>query len=385
MAERRFRVGIVGLQPGRSWAARAHVPALRALSDEYEIVGVANSNRASAEAAASACDLPHAFADVAELVASPEIDIVVVAVKVPHHLQIVKAAVGAGKHVFCEWPLGNGLVEAEEMAALVRAKGVLGVIGTQARVAPEIEYLRRLIAGGFVGEVLSATLTARGRGWGGSIESTATGAYLLDRANGATMLTIPFGHTLAALRDVLGDITELSAVIANRRHAVHALDTGKTLPMDAPDQILVTGLLAGGAPLSIHYRGGEARGAAGLVWEINGSEGDIKVTGPSGHAQMVQLRLKGGRGDERTLRPLEVPVSYRAGWPGDVVPGNVARVYARMAADLRQGTRTAPSFDDAVGLHRLLAAIEAAADSGRRVAPEAPNRLLPAIGGTSTD
>ncbi len=266
MAERRFRVGIVGLQPGRSWAARAHVPALRALPDEYEIVGVANSSRASAEAAASACGLPHAFADVAELVASPEVDIVAVTVKVPHHLQIVKAAVGAGKHVFCEWPLGNGLAEAEELAALVLAKGVLGVIGTQARLAPEIEYLRRLIAEGFVGEVLSATLTARGRGWGESIESTATGAYLLDRANGATMLTIPFGHTLAALRDVLGDITELSAVIANRRHAVRALDTGNTLPMDAPDQILVTGLLAGGAPLSIHYRGGEARGTEGLVW-----------------------------------------------------------------------------------------------------------------------
>jgi predicted dehydrogenase len=36
------------------------------------------------------------------------------------------------------------------------------VVGTQARVAPEIEYLRHLIADGFVGEVLSTTLVARG-------------------------------------------------------------------------------------------------------------------------------------------------------------------------------------------------------------------------------
>jgi hypothetical protein len=44
MTEQRFRVGIVGVEPGRGWAARVHVPALRALSDSYEIVGVANTS-----------------------------------------------------------------------------------------------------------------------------------------------------------------------------------------------------------------------------------------------------------------------------------------------------------------------------------------------------
>ena len=83
---------------------------------------------------------------------------------------------------------------------------------------------------------------------------------------------------------------------------------------------------------------------------------------------MVGLSLTGARGTERELRPLTVPEAEYAGWPGDVIPRNVARVYARMAADLRNGTRTAPSFDDAVGLHRLIATVETAADSGCRVA-----------------
>jgi predicted dehydrogenase len=51
------------------------------------------------------------------------------------------------------------------------------------------------------------------------------------------------------------------------------------------------------------------------------------------------------------------------------VPGNVARLYARMARDLSEGTRTAPIFDDAVAVHRVIAAIETAAESGRRIAP----------------
>jgi predicted dehydrogenase len=139
--------------------------------------------------------------------------------------------------------------------------------------------------------------------------------------------------------------------------------------MSAPDQVLVSGILASGAPLSIHYRGGMARETEGLLWEINGTAGDIRVTGSGsrGHAQLVQLSLTGARGDEKAFRPIEVPASNRSGWPDDVVPGNVARIYARMARDLREGTRTAPSFEDAVALHRVIAAIETAAETGRRV------------------
>jgi predicted dehydrogenase len=92
------------------------------------------------------------------------------------------------------------------------------------------------------------------------------------------------------------------------------------------------------------------------------------VSGPSGHTQMVPLSLAGARGDETTFRPLEVPASYRSGWPEDVEPGNVARLYARMAHDLREGTRSAPSFEDGVAVHRIIAAIERAAESGRRTA-----------------
>src|SRR6185437_6110753 len=371
MSGQRFKIGIVGLKPGRGWAARAHIPALRALSEAFEIGGVANTTRASAEEAAAAIGLPKAYADVAELIAAPEIDIVTITVKVPYHLEIAKAAIDAGKHVYCEWPLGNGLAEAEEMAAFARANGVLGVAGTQARVAPEIEYLRHLIAGGFVGEVLSTTLVARGGALqgGGSIPEKKTWAYLLDRSNGATLLTIPVGHTLAAVRDVFGDVAEVSSVLGVRRPAALAIDTGETLPVTAPDQVLVSGVFTSGVPISIHYRGGAARDGDGLFWEINGTKGDIRVSGASGHTQMVQLSLRGAQDGEKEFRLLDVPASYRSGWPEDVVSGNVARIYARMARDLREGTRSAPSFEDAVAVHRIIAAIERAAESGIRTAP----------------
>jgi predicted dehydrogenase len=94
--------------------------------------------------------------------------------------------------------------------------------------------------------------------------------------------------------------------------------------------------------------------------------GDIRVLGLSGHTQMEQLSLEGARGQETTFRQLELPDSYRTGWPEDAESGNVGRLYARMARELREGSNTAPTFDDAVAVHRIIAAIEKADETGNR-------------------
>ena len=83
MTRSKLGVGIVGLEPKRSWAAMAHVPALRAMPDVFEIVGVANTRLESAQAAAAAYDIPRAFANADELAADPAVDIVAITVKVP--------------------------------------------------------------------------------------------------------------------------------------------------------------------------------------------------------------------------------------------------------------------------------------------------------------
>lgn len=360
MNNKRIRVGIIGLNPGIHWAASAHVPALAVLGDDYELVGVANTSLASAERAAEAFGMPHAFEDAKALASSEEVDLVVVTVKVPHHHELVSAALDAGKHVYCEWPLGNGLGEARELAELADARGVVAAVGTQMRVAPEVDYVRQLVADGYVGEVLSTTLVGSGGQWGG--QTDAAHAYLDDVRNGATLLSIPLGHTLAGLRDVLGDFADLSARLIKRRYTTYITDTGETIGRTTPDQVLVHGALESGAAVSIHYRGGMSRGV-NLLWEINGTQGDIQVTGASGHAQLVELSVRGANGDATELAPLMPPPSAYAGWPDNAVARNVARIYALVARDIRNGTRSAPSFRDAVALHETLDAIERSSEA----------------------
>jgi predicted dehydrogenase len=358
MSDKPIRVGFIGLNPDSHWAAAAHLPALKALPDRFQIVGVANSSPASSRHTPQELGLLHAFDSYTDLVASEDIDLVVITVKVPHHLKLVTAALDAGKHVYCEWPLGNGLNEARQLAALAEERGVVAVAGTQALAAIEVEYVRGLVADGYVGDVLSTTLVGSGGNW--ADETVADYAYLFDAANGASMQSIPLAHTLAALVGVLGPVQDLSARFLTRFKTVRLTDTDEVRPKTTPDQVMAHGTLSSGAALSLHYRGGTSRGT-NLLWEINGTHGDIQITGATGHAQMAQLYVRGAQGSTTELAPITPPVTAYEGWPETAIARNVARMYARVADDIRNGTRTAPTFADAVALHELVDTIEQSA------------------------
>lgn len=363
MTIRPIRVGIIGIKAGVTWASTAHVPALRHLSDDYEIVGVANRSHESAVAAAGNLSIARAFHSVDELIHCPDIDLVTVTVRVPHHFETVSAALQAGKHVYCEWPLGNGLNEAIALAELAGACDRVCVAGLQATNAPEVTLAKQLVGDGYVGQVLSSTLIGSGMLWGPTIQLRNT--YLLDPKNGATMLTIPVGHTLAAVEHVLGPIASVQASLSSRRTEAIVSETQEVIPMLAADQILMMGELASGAPLSVHYRGG-IPGGVGLYWEIHGSEGDIIIEAMNGHAQMVQLSIRGARSGGGALEALAVPASYLKNWPTLAGPRNVAMMYKIMADDIRTGSRTAISFADAVRVHQIVEAMEVSSSTQSR-------------------
>src|SRR5438105_4690440 len=150
-------VGIIGVSPDRGWAATAHIPALRALPN-YEIRALSAHSAESARAAGEAFGVGAVFSDHEQLVTRSDIDLVAVTVKVPHHRELVSAALAAGKAVYCEWPLGRDLDEARAMAALAAEQGARTVVGLQGRQAPAVEFVQELLGDGYVGEVLSTTL-----------------------------------------------------------------------------------------------------------------------------------------------------------------------------------------------------------------------------------
>src|SRR5439155_444172 len=260
-------VGIIGVSPARGWAATAHIPALRALPN-YEIRARSGHSAESARAAGEVFGVSAVFSDHNQLVSQPDVDVVAVTVKVPHHRELVSAALAAGKAVYCEWPLGRDLDDARAMAAHAAKQGVRTIVGLQARQAPAI------------------------------------------------------------------------------------------------------GTLTSGATASVHVREAVA-GGTGFLWEINGTDGTLRITADAAYPEIVPLTVAGAHGRSDPAE-LAVPVALTQKWPAltslEGAPAyNVGRAYAAFAADIENGTHTVPDFADAVRRHEVIAAIERSAASGERV------------------
>jgi predicted dehydrogenase len=359
-------VGIIGVSPTRGWAATAHIPALRALPN-YDIRALSARSAESARAAGEVFGVGTVFSDHEQLVGQPDIDVVAVTVKAPHHRELVSAALAAGKAVYCEWPLGRDLDDARAMAALAAEQSVRTVVGLQARQAPAIEFIQELLIDGYVGEVLSTTMV------GMSVSGDVVGqpnAYMLDKSSGANVLTIAVGHSLDLLNFVLGEFADLSALSDLRRPLITIEGTGEQVVKTAADQIAVIGTLMSGATASIHVREAVA-GGTGFLWEINGTDGTLRITADEAQPQIFPLTVAGANGRNEPAE-LAVPDALIQRWPAltslEGAPAfNVGRAYAAFAADIDNGTHTVPDFADAVRRHEVIAAIERSAASGERV------------------
>jgi len=248
MAADKIRVGIIGANAHYGWSMRAHLPALRAMPD-YELMAVCTSRPETAAESAAHYGARLAFHDYHAMVRHPDIDLVSVSVRVPLHHAMVMAALHAGKHVYCEWPLGATLAEAEAMAALARAKGVRTMIGLQANGDPVVLRLRELLTEGYVGEVLSCTMAMF---LPGLLQRGRDRAWMADRAMGAHTLSIATGHAIDVLCCCVADFQEVAALSTTQVPVWETAEPGKTVDVTAPDNMLISGVLTNGAVASVH-------------------------------------------------------------------------------------------------------------------------------------
>ncbi len=358
----KLKLGLVGADAdGQGWGPVAHMPALSGI-EEIELAALCTSRPESAAAAAKAYGI-RAFHDINELVAQPDIDIISTVVRIPNHYEIVMAALNAGKHVYCEWPLGANLAETEEMATVARDKGVVTAIGLQGRHDPTLTYIKELYDQGWLGELLTVNLMMQ---TGGALERPSRRDYEQEISKGAHLFNIVGGHTLDYLAYCFGPLSELSAKVATRVKQLHMVDSGELVAAKTPDNVLINGVLANGGLLNYQITAVPYH-ADGWRMVVHGSKGTIIATTP-GLPQITPVALTGSQGEE----PLkELPVPERLRFVPEAVPfgppHNVAQAYVRMAEAIREGKHFAPNFDNALKVHHLLASVQRSSDEGRVV------------------
>src|SRR6478736_4876552 len=144
-------IGVIGM----GWMGTVHSRAYGQIHDRFHGEGIeprlvvcADADAARAEQARDRFGFQRAESTWQAVIADPQVHAVSITTPNDLHLEIIKAAAAAGKHILCEKPVGKSPEETREAEAVARRAGVLTFVGFNYRWAPVVQYARRLIEQG---------------------------------------------------------------------------------------------------------------------------------------------------------------------------------------------------------------------------------------------
>ena len=126
-------------------------------------VGCADLNTEAARAAAERWNIPKVYTSD-EMMADPEVDIVLILTNPASHYSLTMQALKAGKHVYCEKPLATSLEQANEIVEFAASQGLFVGAAPDTFLSPEFQTVRKLIDEGAIGKVINVTANYVGPG-----------------------------------------------------------------------------------------------------------------------------------------------------------------------------------------------------------------------------
>ena len=250
---KRVGVGLIGA----GWMGTAHSRAYLQAADRFpesdigaQLVICADEVESRARDAQKRFGFARATSNCQDVIRDPEVQVVNITTPNCMHREIAIAATAAGKHIFCEKPVGRNLEETADIERAARMAGVLNWVGFNYRWAPMVQYARQLISQGKLGRITHF----RGRFLAGYA------------ANPATPLSWRFEHELSGSGvsgDLLSHVIDMSLFLAGPiRRTVGNCET-----------FIVRRPAEGGAPKDVTNE--DYVGA--LVQFANGAHGTLEV------------------------------------------------------------------------------------------------------------
>jgi predicted dehydrogenase len=127
------------------------------VGDSGRVIAIGSRHLESADRFADQFAIPHRYGSYQELVSDPEVDVVYVATPHPMHHANTLLALEAGKPVLVEKAFTMNAAEARELVAAARSKGLFLMEAMWTRFLPHIAEIRRLVAAGSLGEIVTVT------------------------------------------------------------------------------------------------------------------------------------------------------------------------------------------------------------------------------------
>jgi predicted dehydrogenase len=214
-ARRRIGVGVIGF----GWLGQAHSRSLLRLPTLFEdrvydpvLVACADPAPGRAQEAVDTFGFARGAEDWRAVIDDPSIEVVWVTAPNMLHVELVEAAAAAGKHVFCEKPVGGTPEQTVRAAAAARAAGVTSGVGYNYRWAPLVQYAKRLLDEGRLGEITNY----RGRFfsmYGSDPLGLLSWRFLLDEG-GYGVTSDLLSHAVDLAMFLLGPITRVVGTTA---------------------------------------------------------------------------------------------------------------------------------------------------------------------------
>ncbi|MFC7376778.1 MULTISPECIES: Gfo/Idh/MocA family protein [unclassified Brachybacterium] len=343
---------------------------------------IAGRTDSSVRAAAERYGFASATTRWQDLVEDPQIDLIDICTPGDTHLEIATAALAAGKHVLCEKPLANSVEESEQMARAAqqaREAGSLTMCGFSYRRTPALAYARRLVADGAVGEIRQIRANYL-QDWLSDADAPMTWRLDKDKAGSGALGDIG-AHVIDLAQWVSGQhIAEVSGTletIVPTRPAAGTAEglggrgdtSGERQQVTVDDVALFTARFANGTLGSFEAtRMAQGRKNA-MRLEINGSKGSLSFD----FERMNELQFydatapEGRQGFTRILTTEPEHPYAEAWWPtghGLGYEHTFTHEIADLVRAIGEGTEPSPSFEEALQVQRVLAAVESSSDHG---------------------
>lgn len=216
-----LRLGIIGTGVA---ARMLHWPALKALSDRYRIVAVANRTRSKGEAFADmiGLDRSNVYSDYRDLLARDDVDVVDMTLPPELNAQVAAAGAEAGVDIICEKPVAATLEDAHAVAALPVTHGVKVLIAENFRYENAVRHARRLIDSGTVGPPFMISYQ-----WMQPVphdDEIAARPWRQNPVYAGGFLTDHGVHMIDVVRYLMGDVAAVHAFGSDRREFLTGFD-----------------------------------------------------------------------------------------------------------------------------------------------------------------
>jgi len=372
-------IGLVGL----GWMGRVHSVSYRRVRDHYRdcagvarLVVAADESEERARRAVDELGFEESFADWHDVIEHPDVEAVSITVPNRLHREVALAAVGAGKHIWIEKPVGRIPQETAEIASAVERASLRSIVGFNYRQVPAVQHARRLIESGALGTIdhfRSQWVAA----YAASPQGALTWRFRQDEA-GLGVLGDLGSHAIDLAQFLLGPIVSVTActetVVAERplptSSGTHfaVVEGGELAPVENEDVLWSIVRFERGVTGTIEASRVAVGPQARYAFEVHGSLGAVAWDFERMNELSVFLPLESG--DAGYARVVMGPQHSPFGrfQPGPGLPMSYDDLKVIEAALFLQcvvdGEQREPGVREALAAARVVAAMERSAASG---------------------